>query len=104
MKNSSFFIGLLLLNSNLLFSQLAINNDGSSPDNAAMLDVKSSTLGLLFPRLSNEARNSLPSPETGLLIYNTSDNLITSCYECNIGKGCISLEEKLDSAKIIWIN
>jgi uncharacterized protein (TIGR02145 family) len=64
-----------LLNGNFLLSQVAINSDGGVPDNSAMLDVKSSEMGFLFPRLSSDARNAIPSPETGLLIYNTSSNL-----------------------------
>lgn len=76
MKKSSFFIVMLLLNSGLLFSQVAVNTDGSLPDNAAMLDVKSSDLGILFPRLSDDARNAIPSPVTGLLLYNISSNLL----------------------------
>ena len=67
---------MLLLNSCLLFSQVAINTDGSLPDNSAMLDVKSSSMGILLPRLSNADRNVIPSPGNGLLIYNISTNLL----------------------------
>jgi hypothetical protein len=35
-----------------LQSQVAINNDGSIADSSAMLDVKSTTKGLLVPRLT----------------------------------------------------
>jgi hypothetical protein len=57
-----------------MFSQVAINTDGSTPDNSTMLDIKSNNLGLLIPRITNAARNQIPSPATGLLIYNSSDN------------------------------
>ena len=56
-------------------AQVAINTDGASPDNSAMMDVKSSDKGILIPRLTNAGRNLIPSPATGLLIYNTSTNL-----------------------------
>jgi len=52
-------------------SQVAINNDNSEPDNSAMLDVKSTNSGMLIPRLTQDERNAIPSPATGLLIYNT---------------------------------
>ena len=76
MNKLHFLIGMLLLNSCLLFSQVAINTDGSLPDNSAMLDVKSSSMGILLPRLSNADRNVIPSPGNGLLIYNISTNLL----------------------------
>ncbi|MCX6304307.1 MAG: hypothetical protein NT040_05020 [Bacteroidetes bacterium] len=74
MKTTSIFIVILLLHSSLLFSQVAINTDGSPPDPTAMLDVSSTNRGLLIPRISTAARNLIPSPATGLLIYNTDDN------------------------------
>lgn len=67
---------MFLFNNNMLFSQMAVNNDGSPPDNAAMLDVKSSYRGFLLPRLSDGARNSIPAPVNGLLIYNTTTDLV----------------------------
>ncbi len=52
---------------------IAINTDGSDPNNSAMLDVKSSDKGLLIPRVTlNDASSADPisNPATGLLIYN----------------------------------
>ena len=56
------------------FGQISINTDGSQPDNSAMLDVKASNRGLLIPRISTASRDLIPSPATGLLIYNTTTN------------------------------
>ena len=53
---------------------VGINVDGSTPDNSAMLHIKSITHGILIPRLSDAQRNAIPSPATGLLIYNTTTN------------------------------
>ena len=58
----------------LLFSQVGINTDGSMPESSAMLDVKSTTHGVLIPRLSSASRNLVQSPATGLIIYNTTAN------------------------------
>jgi hypothetical protein len=65
---------LLLLNPNL-YAQVAINTDGSSPDNSAMLDVKSSDKGLLIPRLTTAQRTTLATiAVAGLIVYDTSLN------------------------------
>ncbi|MES2774182.1 MAG: hypothetical protein V4722_08355 [Bacteroidota bacterium] len=50
---------------------VAINNDSSVANAAAMLDIKSNSKGLLIPRLPKANR---PAPPTdGLLIYQTDD-------------------------------
>jgi hypothetical protein len=38
------------------------------------LDVQSTTTGLLLPRMCTAARNAIPSPAAGLLIYNNQTN------------------------------
>ena len=55
-------------------AQVAINTDNSLPDNSAMLDVKSTTKGLLIPRMSLSGRNAIVSPAAGLTIFQT-DNI-----------------------------
>ncbi len=55
-------------------SQVAFNADGSQPDNSAMLDVKSTTKGILIPRMTDAQRTSISSPTIGLTVYNTDDN------------------------------
>ena len=57
-----------VLSSNYLFAQLGINSDNSAPNSSSMLDVKSSTKGILIPRVSAD----LASPTEGLLYYNTT--------------------------------
>ena len=46
----------------------------SAPDSKAILDVNSTTQGMLVPRMSTSQRNAILSPSNGLLIYNTSTN------------------------------
>ena len=58
-----------------LSAQVGINESNLSPASSAMLDINSSNKGLLIPRMSTESRNAIPSPATGLLIYNTSTDL-----------------------------
>ena len=64
----------IVLSANIANAQTAINTDGSSPDNSAMLDVKSNIMGFLQPRLTTAQRNSIPSPANGLILYNTTTN------------------------------
>jgi len=71
---SCLFTAILVASSLQLFAQIGINTDNSAPDNSAMLDVKSSNGGLLIPRIPGTSRDLLPSPATGLLIYNTTTN------------------------------
>ncbi len=58
---------------------LAVNNDGSSADASAILDVKSTAKGMLIPRMTQTQRNAIATPATGLLIYQT-DNTIGFYY------------------------
>jgi hypothetical protein len=63
-------------------AQVAINTDGTAPDNSAMLDVKSTTKGLLAPRMTLAQRNAIANPANGLIIFQT-DN--TPGYYYNSG-------------------
>jgi hypothetical protein len=55
------------------FSQgIAINSSSAAPDNSAMLDVQSTSKGMLIPRLTSAQRDAISTPATGLLIFNTS--------------------------------
>ncbi len=52
---------------------VAINNDGSTADASAALDIKSTIKGMLVPRMTQAQRNAIASPATGLLIYQTDN-------------------------------
>jgi hypothetical protein len=54
------------------FSQsVSINTNGAAADSTAMLDVSSTTKGLLIPRMAAAQRTAIATPATGLLIYQT---------------------------------
>ena len=59
-----------------IFSQgnVGINNDNSAPDASAILDVKSTSMGLLVPRLTSSERNAISAPANGLLVFDTETN------------------------------
>ncbi len=48
---------------------VAINTDGSAANASAMLDVKSTTKGMLIPRMTSAERTSIVNPAAGLLVY-----------------------------------
>ena len=50
---------------------VGINSTGATPDASAMLDVNSSTKGLLVPRMLASERSAISLPATGLLVYQT---------------------------------
>lgn len=63
---------------------LSINTDGSAASASAMLDVKSTTKGLLVPRMSRTERDAIAAPATGLLIFqNAPDSLGYYYYNGN---------------------
>jgi len=50
---------------------IAINEDGSTPNPNAMLDIKSFNKGILIPRVSTPGRLGIPNTR-GLLVYDTT--------------------------------
>jgi len=67
-------LAILLLIPVLNYAQVAINTDGSAPDASAILDVQSTTQGMLVPRMTASERDGILSPVNGLLVYVTDDN------------------------------
>ncbi|GGD64484.1 hypothetical protein GCM10011514_30580 [Emticicia aquatilis] len=43
----------------------------TQPDESAVLDIKSSTKGVLMPRMSLQERNAIQNPANGLIVYQT---------------------------------
>jgi uncharacterized protein (TIGR02145 family) len=68
------FLILLMMTGILSVSssaQVSINTDGSQPPSSAMLEVKSTTKGLLIPRMTTSQIAAIPTPADGLQVYNT---------------------------------
>lgn len=80
-------IGLLSCQT-LSFSQnLAINTTGNTPDVSAMLDIVSTSKGLLIPRVSLSSTtdaSTITTPATGLMVYNTNAS-ITGTHADGVG-------------------
>lgn len=59
-----------------VFAQAGLNTDGSLPDQSSMLDLKSTEMGFLPPRMTTAQRNAIASPAEGLVIYNTDNKAV----------------------------
>lgn len=66
---------LTFLSTNFLHAQsVAINTDGTTAHSSAILDVKSTTKGILSPRMTTAQRTAIATPVAGLLVYDTDTN------------------------------
>src|SRR6476620_8585542 len=71
---------LLSLSSSILAQTNTFPSTGSAgigtllPNASSLLEVKSTTKGVLIPRMTLAQRNAIVSPATGLIIYQT-DNI-----------------------------
>jgi len=82
MKNYLILISILFLSFQSYSQGLRVNSElpvnidasGSSPHQSAMLDVKSTSKGVLVPRMTTSQRNSINSPAKGLLVFDTNTN------------------------------
>ncbi len=61
----------ILFSQTLTFAQVAINTTGASATASAILDVSSSSKGILIPRLTTNERITINSPANGLMVYDT---------------------------------
>lgn len=84
LKTYAILLSLFVIGQQQLYSQgTAINTSGNSADQSAMLDVDSPDKGVLIPRLSEQNKNSIVSPATGLIIYQTDGNSGLWYYDGN---------------------
>ncbi len=80
-----------------VLSQVAINADGSLPDSTAMLDVKSTSKGLLIPRMTQAQIAAIVHPADGLMVFCTTDYKLYFYYgplgqwkELSLGTGAVN--------------
>ncbi len=73
MKNYLLVFAYLFF-TNITFGQIGINTTGASADPSAMLDVNSTSKGILIPRMNTAQRTSISTPATGLMVYDITTN------------------------------
>lgn len=79
---------------------LAVNGTGFAADASAILDVQSTSKGLLAPRMTAAQKEAIASPATGLTIYQTDSSIGFYTYN---GSGWIALlngSSTLDASKL----
>lgn len=62
---------LCLITSTIAFTQVGIGTE--TPDPSSILDMQSTTQGLLAPRMTTTERNTIESPAESLLVYDTTE-------------------------------
>jgi hypothetical protein len=65
-----FLLLLTLLPVSSLYAQVGVGT--TTPDTSSILDVSSTSKGLLMPRLTTTERDNITLPATGLMIFNTT--------------------------------
>src|SRR5258706_2569900 len=71
---SSIICIMLFSFSGIIFGQggIGINSSGAAPDGSALVDIASTTKGLLIPRMTVAQRSpGIALPATGLIVYQT---------------------------------
>ncbi|MDA9563738.1 tail fiber domain-containing protein [Flavobacteriales bacterium] len=62
----------IIFSNNMFGQNVGINTSGTAPSASAMLDIESTTKGLLIPRMTTTQKNGVASPATGLLVFDTT--------------------------------
>jgi uncharacterized protein (TIGR02145 family) len=98
MKSIQTAIILVFLAGSMFAQNVGINDDGSNPNGSAMLDVKSTTKGMLIPRMTSDQLMAIANPVNGLQVFCTTDNKIyiyisteNQWKEVAYGSGSLSL-------------
>src|ERR1051325_1469535 len=67
----SFFCGKITAQTNIFPSSGAAGIGTTKPNASSLLEISSTTKGLLISRMTQTQRNAIASPAIGLLIYQT---------------------------------
>lgn len=65
-------LSLILLQQRSFSQSVGISNSSITPDASSILELRSSSKGMLLPRMTTTERDNITSPATGLMIYNTT--------------------------------
>lgn len=69
--SSSFFLAFILIFGMPAKAQVGINATGAAPNASAMLDITSTSSGMLVPRMTSAQRTAITGPATSLLVFQT---------------------------------
>ena len=74
-KSIYFFLLAVFFTAAVNAQSVAINTDGSTANASALLDLKSTSQGLLPPRMTQAQRSAISAPAAGLMVY---------CTDCGV--------------------
>ncbi|WP_242118764.1 hypothetical protein [Aestuariivivens sediminicola] len=66
------FVLIAILLNSLVYAQVGIGTN--SPDASSILDLSSTTQGMLTPRMTEVQRLAIANPASGLVVYDTDEN------------------------------
>jgi hypothetical protein len=67
---------ILITNFSAHGQSMGISSTSITPDASSILELRTTSKGLLIPRMTTTQRDAIGSPATGLVIYNTSTNQV----------------------------
>jgi hypothetical protein len=73
-KKTGIFLLMCLLTSSIAISQVGIGTE--TPDDSSILDMQSTSAGLLIPRMTDTERDGILEPAEGLQVYNTTNKTL----------------------------
>ena len=76
----SFVLAVILFSTDLS-AQLKLGGDPNTIDDGSILELESTNQGFVMTRMTTAERNTIPTPLTGMIIFNTEEN----CVQVNLG-------------------
>jgi hypothetical protein len=74
MKKSILFISILVMTSIAASAQVKVGNNPTTINGSAVLEMESTTKGMLLPRMTTAERTAIATPAAGLQVYDTTEN------------------------------
>ena len=66
---------IVIFSTNTIHAQsMGISNSAITPDASSILELRTTTKGLLTPRMTTTQRDAISLPANGLVVYNTTTN------------------------------
>lgn len=90
---------LMLLAGKLYSQSVAIDTDGSTAHSSAILDIKSTSKGLLIPRMTSTERTAISSPAQGLFVF----DLTTNSFWYYNGTAWNNLAQQASAPSAVWM-
>lgn len=69
---AALLILVLFSNTKILAQSMGISSSAITPDASSILEMRTTSKGVLIPRMTTTNRDAISSPATGLMLYNTS--------------------------------